>query len=385
MNCLMSVSFCIRQTNPYLYDDGDAMMERSNQIGWAQVRAGIFILVALVLLAGAIVLMGQKTKMFTPTSTLHITMDNVAGLKVGAPVWLAGVDVGVVEEIRFKDPKKSNQVKITMEVDREALKKVGPDSRITIKTRGLMGEKYVDIVPSQHYFEKPGDNFSGQSISTIDDVAQKAGATFDKLNGIVDDIRQGKGTLGKLATDTTLYTNTVQLSAELRELTTTINRGQGSLGRFTRSSEPYDKLMSILARADKTLQDIQTSEGTLNKLIYDKTLYTKLTALADKSIQAAEDVRELNRKLTSKESTIGMLINDKELYDKALTLISRADNAMKDLEVTTARIKAGDGTVGKLINDKELYDKLNKTVESLDALVVDIKQHPGRYVKLSLF
>lgn len=360
-------------------------MERSNQIGWAQVRAGIFIMATLLVLAGAIVLMGQKTKMFTPTSTLHITMDNVAGLKVGAPVWLAGVDVGVVEEIRFKDPRKSNAVKITMEVDQEALKKVGPDSRITIKTRGLMGEKYVDIVPSQSYYDRPGDNFHGQSVSTIDDVAQKAGVTFEKLNGIVDDIRQGKGTLGKLATDTTLYTNTVQLSAELKELTATINRGQGSLGRFTRSSEPYDKLMSILTRADKTLQDIQTSEGTLNKLIYDKTLYVKLTALAEKSIQAAEDVRELNRKLTSKESTIGMLINDKELYDKALVLITKADNSMKDLETITARVKAGDGTMGKLINDKELYDKLNKTVESLDALVVDIKQNPGRYVKLSLF
>lgn len=360
-------------------------MERSNQIGWAQVRAGIFIMTALLVLAGAILLMGQKTKLFTPTSTLNITMDNVTGLKTGAPVWLAGVDVGVVQQIGFKDPRTSNEVKITMEVDREALKKVGPDSRITIKTRGLMGEKYVDIVPSRNYYEKPGDNFNGQAVHTLDDVAQKAGVTFEKLNAIVDDIRQGKGTLGKLATDSTLYTNTVQLSAELKQLTTTLNKGQGSLGRFTRSSEPYDKLMSILARADKTLQDIQTSEGTLNRLIYDKTLYTKLTALADKSIQAADDVRELNRKLTSKESTMGMLLTDKELYDKALSLITKADNSMKDLESITARVKAGQGTMGKLVNEQELYDKLNKSVESLDALVVDIKKNPGRYVKLSLF
>lgn len=360
-------------------------MERSNQIGWAQVRAGIFILVALLLLAGAIIIMGQKTKLFTATSSLNITMDNVMGLKVGAPVWLAGVDVGVVEDIRFKDPRKSNEVQIAMEVDREALKKIGPDSRITIKTRGLMGEKYVDIVPSQNFYDTPGNNFRGQSVNTLDDVAQKAGVTFEKLNGIVDDIRQGKGTLGKLATDTTLYTNTVQLSAELRELTATINRGQGSLGRFARSNEPYDKLMSILSRADKTLQDIQTSEGTLNRLIYDKTLYTKLTTLADKSIQAADDVRALNKKLTSKESTIGMLINDKELYEKGLSLISRADNSMKDIETLTARLKAGDGTAGKLINDKELYDKLNRMVDAMDALVVDIKKNPGRYVKLSLF
>ena len=380
----MCASFC-NQRIPHFSYETVTFMERSNQIGWAQVRAGVFILIALLLFAGAIMLMGQKTKMFTPTSTFIITMDNVAGLKAGAPVWLAGVDVGVVQDIRFQDPRRSNEVQITAEVDRDALKKVGPDSRITIKTRGLMGEKYVDIVPSQHYFDRPGNSFRGQPVHTLDDVAEQAGLTFERLNGIVDDIRQGKGTLGKLATDTTLYTNTVQLTAELHQLTATINHGQGSLGRLTRSSEPYDKLMSVLSRADKTLQDIQTSDGTLSRLIYDKTLYTKLTVLADKSIKAADDVHELNRKLTSKESTFGMLVNDKGLYDKTFSLITKADTAMRDLEALTARIKSGEGTAGKLINEQELYDKLNRPVESLDALVVDIKKNPGRYVKFSLF
>ncbi len=360
-------------------------MERSNQIGWAQVRAGIFILVALVVAAGAILLMGQKTKLFTATNNMQVTMDNVAGLKVGAPVWLAGVDVGVVEDIRFLDPKKSNEVKISMEIDREAQKKVGPDSAITIKTRGLMGEKYVDIIPSKDYFEKPGNNFRGSSVSTMEDVAQKAGKAFDKLDLVVDDIHKGKGTLGSLATDTTLYTNTVKLTSELNLLASTINRGEGTLGRLARSGEPYDRLMSILARADKTLQEIQTSEGTLNRLIYDKTLYTKLVTLADKSNQAAEDVRELNRKITSKESTLGMLISDRELYDKGLSLITRADSSMKDIEVITAKIKNNEGTAGKLVNEKEAYDKLNRMIDAIDALVVDMKKNPGMYVKFSLF
>lgn len=360
-------------------------MERSNQIGWAQVRAGVFILITLLLLAGAILLMGQKTKMFTPTSQLTVTIDNVMGLKEGAPVWLAGVDVGVVKDIRFKDPRKSNEVQIAMEVDRGALKKVGPDSRITIKTRGLMGEKYVDIMPSLQYFDSPGNNFHGQSVHTLDDVAQKAGVTFEKLNSIVDSVQSGKGTLGMLATDTTLYTNTVTLSNELKILAANINSGQGTLGRLARSGEPYDKLMQILTRADKTMQEIQQGEGSLHQLIHDKTLYTKLVSLADKSNQAADDVRELNRKLTSKDSTIGMLLNDKELYDKGLSLLTRADNSMKDLETVTARLKSGEGTAGKLISEKELYDKLNKTMDALDALVVDIKKNPGRYVKLSLF
>ncbi len=360
-------------------------MERSNQIGWAQVRAGVFILITLLLTAGAILLMGQKTKLFIPTSTIRITMKNVVGLKEGAPVWLAGVDVGVVQQIRFANPRDTNEVLIVAEVDSKAHKKIGDDSQITIKTRGLMGEKYVDILPSATYHEKPATQFSGRTIHTIDDVAQKAGVTFEKLNSIVDNVQSGKGTLGMLATDTRLYLNAVQLSNELKILAGTINRGEGTLGKLARSGEPYDKLIHILARADKTLHDIQSADGSLNRLIYDKTLYTKLINLADKSNQAADDVRELNRKLTSKDSTIGMLLNNRELYDKGLSLITRADTSMKDLEILTARIKAGEGTAGKLINEKELYEKLNRAVDNMDALMVDIKKNPGRYVKLSLF
>lgn len=360
-------------------------MERSNQIGWAQVRAGAFILITLVLVAGAMLLMGRKTKFFVPTDTIRIIMQNVVGLQEGAPVWLAGVDVGVVQEISFENPLDTNQVLIVARVDAQAHKKIGPDSLITIKTRGLLGEKYVDILPSTTFHEHPASQFNGKTVNTLDDVAQHAGVTIAKLNSIVDNIQSGKGTLGLLATDTKLYMNSVQLSSELKILADTINHGQGTLGRLARSGEPYDKLMQILSRADRTMQDIQTTDGSLNRLIYDKTLYTKLVSLAEKSNQAADDVRELNRKMTSKESSLGMLLNDTELYDKGLSLVTRANDAMLDLERMAARTKAGEGTAGKLLNDKELYDKLNRMVDTMDALVLDIRNNPGRYVKFSLF
>src|SRR6185369_16632184 len=120
-------------------------MKRSNRIGWAQVRAGVFIFIALLFFAGGVLIMGQKTKMFVSKGKLQVVMDDVAGLKEGAPVWLAGVDVGLVTDIRFSNPQKTNEVLIYLQIDNGALKKIGPDSRITIKTRGLMGEKYVDI------------------------------------------------------------------------------------------------------------------------------------------------------------------------------------------------------------------------------------------------
>jgi phospholipid/cholesterol/gamma-HCH transport system substrate-binding protein len=360
-------------------------MERSNRIGWAQVRAGVFIFIALAFIAGGVLIMGQKTKMFVPKGQLRVVMDDVAGLKEGAPVWLAGVDVGIVTDIEFSAPKKTNEVLILLQINNEALKKIGPDSRITIKTRGLMGEKYVDITPSQQYFEQPATMLRGTAVLKLDDVVQKAGVTFDKINTIVDNITQGKGTLGKLSTDAAVYTNIVKLTSEMHSLVVTINRGEGTLGMLNRNPEPYNKLVSILNRTDKTLQDIQASEGTLNKLIYDKTLYAKLTELADRSIKAAEDVRELNRKITSKDGTLGMLIGDREIYEKGVSLLTRADNSVKSIEEITVKLKSGEGTAGQLVTDKELYNRMNRMVEDVDALVKDFKENPRKYIKFSLF
>lgn len=360
-------------------------MKRSNQIGWAQVRGGVFIFLGLVFFAAGVLLMGQKTKMFVNKGAIRIVMSDVVGLKVGAPVWLAGVDVGLVTDIHFADPKNSNEVSIEIEVDTDALKKIGTDSKITIKTRGLMGEKYVDILPSKQYSDKPPAVLQGTAVARMDDVIQKAGEVFDKVNVIIDDIDKGKGTLGKLNKDETLYSNIAQLAVEMKELVVTINRGEGTLGKLNRDPEPFNKLVSILNRADRTLQDIQSSEGTLNKLIYDKTLYTKLTELADKSIQAADDVRDLNKKIMSKEGTVGLLLNDREFYDKGISLLTKAESSVKAIEEVTAQVKGGDGTAGRLLNDRALYDKMNRMVDDLDALVKDFKEDPRKYIKFSVF
>ncbi len=360
-------------------------MKRSDNIGWSQVKAGILIVIALILFAGGVLVMGQKTKFFISKGQLSVIMTDVAGLKEGAPVWLAGVDVGLVRDIRFLRPKESNEVEIVLEVEREALKKVGEDSRITIKTRGLMGEKYVDITPNKTVNEKPVTLLYGSNVTRLDDVMGKAGAAFDRLNGFLDKVEQGEGTLGRFAKDPRLYDDMVRLTAELKAFARSVNSGDGTLGKLSRSSEPYDKLIAILTRAEETLEDIQSADGTMGRLIRDRKLYDKLVALAEKSNQAADDVRELNRKLTSTDGTIGKLLGEREFYDKGMSLMERADNSLKSLENVTNKLEKGEGTAGKLVSDKELYDKMNKAVDSLDLLVKDIKENPKRYVKFSLF
>jgi phospholipid/cholesterol/gamma-HCH transport system substrate-binding protein len=360
-------------------------MKRSDNIAWSQVRIGIFVICALLFMAAGVILMGKQTKLFVPKGEVTVIMMDVAGLKVGAPVWLAGVDVGLVSRIRFENPRDNNAVEIVLEVDREAMKKIGTDSVITVKTRGLMGEKYVDVTPSSVYSEVPAKRLHGTPVAKLDDVMQKAGSAFDHLNTVVDKMNRGEGTLGKFATDPKLYNQLVGLTAELSVFSGRVNQGEGTLGKLYRNDEPYERLMSILNRTDTTLRTIQSSDGTLNKLIYDRALYDKLVSLADTSAQAAADVRELNRKLTSPDSTVGKLLSDRELYDKASTLLDRADKSVKSVEEVAARVNRGEGSVGKALSDRELYDKMNSMVDNLDALVKDFKENPRKYIKFSIF
>lgn len=360
-------------------------MKRSDNIAWSQVKVGIFIIFALLFLAAGVILMGTQTNLFTPKGKISVILKDVQGLKIGAPVWLAGIDVGMVTSIRFRNPEKSNEVEIGLQITRDALKKIGTDSLVRVKTRGLMGEKYVDITPSKYYWEHPVSLLYGSPTVGLDEVMEKAGSAFSLLQGYATELSQSKGTINRLINDPKLYDNLVVLTRELSEFSDRINKGQGTIGRLYRSEEPYDKMVSILNRADSTLKDIQSSNGTLNKLIYDRQLYDKLVSLADKSVIAANDVHQLNMKLTSPNSSIGKFITDREFYDKSMKLLDRADNSMKALEEITARIKSGQGTAGKLISDKELYDHLERVVTDLDALVKDVKENPKKYVKFSLF
>src|SRR5512136_2132057 len=102
-------------------------MKRSDNLRWSQVKIGLFILFAVLLFCGGVLMMGDKTKMFVPKGTLSLLMTDVAGLKVGAPVWLAGVDVGLVTDINFANPRENNQVEVLLQISVGALKKIGND------------------------------------------------------------------------------------------------------------------------------------------------------------------------------------------------------------------------------------------------------------------
>jgi phospholipid/cholesterol/gamma-HCH transport system substrate-binding protein len=319
-------------------------MKRSDRIAGAQLRIGIFMIIALAVLGTAIMLLGEKERLFTSKGRLSVIMTDVAGLKVGAPVWLAGIEVGVVKEVRFDQPEKNNDVEVLLEVERNSLKKIGRDSVITVRTRGLVGEKYVDITPSRSVALSPETRLHGTSTAGVDDVMVKAGAVFDHLDQTMERMNRGEGSLGRFTHDPKLYDNLARLTSELAQVMASINRGEGSAGKFIKNPAAHDQLMTVLKEAETTLKEIRSGNGTM-----------------------------------------GQLIQNRELYDQSLTTLQRAERSLTSLEELTGRLNRGEGSAGKLVTDQELYNRLNRTVEDLDLLIKDIRANPKKYLDVSVF
>src|SRR6185369_7345975 len=94
--------------------------------------------------------------------------------------------------------------------------------------------------------EGPRDQGVRHSVPRLDDVMQKAGAAFDRLNLSMDKMTNGEGSMGRLIADPKLYDNLVRLSSELNSFVATANRGEGTLGKLNKSPQLYEALMKTM-------------------------------------------------------------------------------------------------------------------------------------------
>ena len=205
-----------------------------------ELRVGIFVFVAMIILVMFIFLISDF-RFFKQGYYVKLIFGFASGVKIGAPVRLAGVDVGEVKTIRiFRKPQMDKaKVEISVWLKKEAI--IPQDSRVQINTLGLLGEKYVEIIPGSDYSSLVGegniligeDPISMQELSSFGkDIALKLDQAISGLNKIVADeefqvslkdtienleqasnslnlilgrIEKGEGSVGKLINDDTLY------------------------------------------------------------------------------------------------------------------------------------------------------------------------------------
>jgi phospholipid/cholesterol/gamma-HCH transport system substrate-binding protein len=351
------------------------------QLKWSELRVGITVLVSAVTLAVLLFLMSGTRGLFSKRIMLQSYFDNASGLREGAPVRLSGVDVGNVIHIRVV-PDKDKQltpVEVIMKVSTKYGFDLRRDSVISLDTAGVLGETYLDIDSSQAVgpIVQDGDTIATQVHPDFNQVVRASQSTLQNMDALLkraDRIlafaESGKGSLGKLIYDPTLYNRISSTVADLQGMVEDVAKGKGSLGALINRNEAYDKFLATLDKMNAVIDDVQAGKGTAGKLLKDASLYNNAN-------DTMANIKKVSETISSGKGSVGRLIEDDELAKKL-------DITITKLSELTSELEAGQGTAGKLFKDETLYNNANQMITEASALVKAVKENPKKYLSIKL-
>jgi len=348
------------------------MVPSQKQLQWAQLRVGLTVVFALVVLGVLIFLMTGASGLFAKKFTVYTYVDDAGGLRAGSPVRLQNVDIGTVGSIRIVPDRPHAPVQIGLRVGGNATDFLKKDSVVMLTTVGALGETYVNIdsTSAKQGPAQNGDSLPWKDVPDIQDVVrssqttlQNANALLGRVDRIVGAIESQQGSVGQLIYNQALYDNLNRSVVQAQEILNEINSGKGSLGQLLRSDELYDKLNATVDKVNQLADELQAGHGTIGKLLKDPELYNN----------ANKFMADVN----SGKGTLGKFAHDEEFAKKLQNVVNR----MSDI---TDRLDRGEGSAGKLLHDNSLYDNTNKLLLDTQALMQGIRQNPKKYLTIHL-
>jgi phospholipid/cholesterol/gamma-HCH transport system substrate-binding protein len=352
------------------------------QLKWSQLRVGLTVIVASLVLALLLFLMsGGISGIFSHHITLKAYFDNAEGLRPGAPVRLSGVDIGnVVKIVVVSDKEKQlTPVEIIMKVSTKYDFNLRRDTLTSLETAGVLGETFMDMDSSQAVGPpaQDGDTLPTRVHPDFNEVVRSSQSTLQNMDALLkraDRIlafaESGKGSLGKLIYDPTLYDRLSQTVAELKQVVDEIAKGQGSLGQLINKTDAYDKFVATLDKMNGVVDDLQAGKGTAGKFLKDPTLYNNAN-------DTIANLKKVSEDLNAGKGTAGRLLKDEELAQKI-------DTTMTKLASLTSDLDAGKGTAGKLLKDDTFYNNANHVLEETQGLIKAIRENPKKYLSIKL-
>jgi phospholipid/cholesterol/gamma-HCH transport system substrate-binding protein len=202
-----------------------------------KIRIGLFTFIGLLVLVLAIFFIGNRKNLFSSTFNVYGTFKNVNGLQVGNNVRFAGINVGVVQSINIVS---DSAARVDVTLNSNVRKFIKKDSKLSIGSDGLMGDKLIVIAP--------GGIASTQEVKNGDQLAAVNPVDIDKI-------------IGKM---TGVITNAESLTAGLSQIVAKVNSGQGSIGRLLNSDKLSKDLEGTVKQAKTTMQNVHSTTTTLN-------------------------------------------------------------------------------------------------------------------------
>jgi phospholipid/cholesterol/gamma-HCH transport system substrate-binding protein len=310
-----------------------------------KIRVGATIAIGLLAIFAAFFAVGNQEGMFTSKYDLRAKFINVEGLTVGAPVRLGGVKVGNVKDIDFSEDW-DKRIVVILSIRSSNFGKIRKNSVARLGSQGLLGDRTIDISVG----EKAAEPLAEYDFITTQESPQ--------LNEIIS-------SGGDVIQDFKITAHNT------KEISQKINTGTGSLAQILNDPRLYTNLDSLLNLWSRITLKIESGQGFLSHLVNDSALYVNLSG-------TLSETKTLLARINAGEGTLGKMAKDKSMYN-------HIDSVLVSIDSTLALINGGQGTIGRLASDSTFYQKMNTTMESLNNLIMDIKTHPGRYVKVSVF
>ncbi len=294
----------------------------------AEAKVGLLVIVGSVVLLYMTFAVGKYEFGEKKGYVVTALFDSVSGLDAKAAVRMAGVQIGTVESVELED----NRAKVTLRI-RPGIK-ILHGSEAAVKTMGLLGDKYVDIVPPRLLAagaaqppERAVPYKDGERIE-LTAPATDADQLISKLSSIADDIKKVTGSLSNVFGSQRGEQSMEDILHDLRQ--TTANIKEFSYALRSDGSELVMRLNELAENLNGVVNDNKDNLKVTMENVREA------SKSAEMALSSLEDV---SRKINNGEGTLGKLVTDDSMYNSV-------DSAAKGLSDYVSRVERLRTTIG---------------------------------------
>ncbi|WP_338813791.1 MlaD family protein [Bernardetia sp. Wsw4-3y2] len=291
----------------------------------------------LVVVAGALLYLGfnflKGRDFFSSDNTFYTFYDDIDGLTISNQIIVNGYAVGRVDGIELL-PNQGNKLMVTLKIKKDI--GVTEGSIPTLADGGLLGGKQINLILGKGKVLESGDTLqSDVELGLAAMVAEKAGPLAQNIDST---------------------------ALVLKNMLVKYEAMSGSVAEI--------------------LDNTKMTTASINGILEDNRQQLRnITANLAALTSSLKDTEAQFKPIIAKLNTFAESLNELEIGE----ISKKSNELLAELNKTTKAINNADGSLGKLIHSDSLYQQLNYTVSDLDRLLIDLREHPQRYVHLSVF
>lgn len=293
-----------------------------------EIKVALVAVVALVVLFFGLNFL-KGLSLFNNDTEYRVAFDDVSGLSSSSPIYADGYRVGTVKSVDFNYEKK-DKILVTVGLNPSLRVPKGSSAEIV---SDMLGNVQLNLLLANNPRERvePGEIITGSINSGLMSKASELVPAIEKLMPKLDSILTNLNLILRNPAINRSLANIEQISGDLTTTTAALNKLMGQVN---------NQLPSVLEKANGTMGNAQELSGNLKQQLANIDLQETMT---------------------------------------------RVNNTLDNVEKLTAKLNSSEGTLGLMMNDPQFYNHLNTTMSNVDSLLINLREHPKRYVHFSLF